>query len=169
VTLGTLLLGVLVLSAVVVALAFRTGDEARRTAQGRAGPRPAPSIGEAVRQARLKPGGGRALVLFLADDAASADARRALVDDAAVVEALSAPDLTHAIVQAGGDERQVAAMLFEKYARRPLPEDRPAALLLDGHSKTIAASADPGSLPSWLPRWLSVSGSTAPEGPGPSS
>lgn len=152
---GGVLVGVLVVSALVALAAFVRGDQARRRAQGRAGPRPAPSIGEAVRLAHQRPN-GRALVLFLGADPASTEAGRALAEDPAVLRVLSDPTLTYAVVRSTDDEREVAEVLFRKYAGEPLPTDRPACLLLDGRAQTLAKTLVPGSLSSWLAGWLSV-------------
>lgn len=161
---GGVLLGVLVVSALVAVVAFVRGDQARRRAHGLAGPRPAPSIGEAVRLAQQRPG-GRALVLFLGADPASAEAGRALAEDPTVMQLLSTPTLTHAIVRSGDEERDVARLLFQKYASEPLPEGRPACLLLDGRGQVLARSLDMGPLATWLGGWLS----SAPLGGGPAS
>lgn len=154
---GGVLVGILVMSALVALAAFRRGDQARRRAQGLAGPRPAASIGEAVRLAHQRPGGdARALVLFLGADAASTEAGRALAEDPAVLQVLTDPDLTYAVVRSNDDEREVAEVLFRKYAGEPLPADRPACLLLDGRAQTLAKSLDPGPLTTWLSGWLSL-------------
>jgi hypothetical protein len=160
VSISTLLVAIVVVSAVVALLAFTSGDRARRTAHGRAGPRPAPSIGEAVRLANQRPG-GRALVVFVGDDAASMEAARALAEDGDVLAALERPSLVHTVVRTGGEERQVAALLVEKYAKRTLPAEGPAVLLLDARGRLIA-HAEPKSLPLWLPGWVDGQPETAP-------
>jgi hypothetical protein len=151
----TVLLVVLALSVAVGLFAFLRGDDARRRAQGQQGPRPAPSIGEAVRLANQR--GGRALILFVGDDPASTEAARALAEDPEVLRVLSQPDLAHAVVRSGGDERQVAEVLYEKYVRRPLPKAGPSCVLLDGRGQSLATADAPGALPTWLPGWLSDS------------
>lgn len=159
------LLAVLLVSIAVGAFAFLRGEDARRRAAG-AGPRPLRSIGEAVRVANGRPG-GRALVLFAGDDAASLAALQAMSEDAAVVGLLEAPELVHAVLRSHGDERQVADVLFAKYAQRPLPPQGPACLLLDGAGQTIGASTEVGPLASWLGPWLSTAGpAPAPSEPG---
>lgn len=163
---GGVLVGVLVVSALVALAAFVRGDQARRRAQGLAGPRPSPSIGEAVRVALQRPG-GRALVLFLGADPASAEAGRALAEDPAVVQLLSEPSLTYAVVRSTDDERDVAELLFQKYAGQPLPAGRPACLLLDGRAQTLAKALELGPLTTWLGPWLSAAPSApvTPEAP----
>jgi hypothetical protein len=162
---GVIMVSVVILAAVVGLLAFMRGEDRRRAERlvlaGRRAT-PAPSIGEAVRQAHLR-GDARALVLFLGDDPASAAADQALGEDPTVLRALGEPHLLHTVVRAGGDERQVAQVLFEKYARAPLPEG-PACLLLDGRGQTLASAAVGGPLPTWLGPWLS-SARSAPLGP----
>jgi hypothetical protein len=161
---GGILIGVVVLCAVVAGVAFRSGDAARRAAQGRAGPRPTASIGEAVRLAGQRR--GRALVLFLGDDAAAVEWSRALAEDAAVIGALSAPDATHAVVRTGGDQRDVAGVLHEKWGKKPLPSDGRAALLLDaqGTALRVQPGAELGPLAAWLPGWLASGGDRAVKG-----
>lgn len=159
-TTSALLVAIVIVSAVVAAVAFLSGDRARRTAHGRSGPRPAPSIGEAVRLASTR--SGRALVVFLGDDPASVEAGRALAEDPGVLEALASALLVHAVVRTGGEERQVAGMLHEKYARRPLPAEGASVLLLDARGRVIAQAA-PKSLPGWLPGWLEQQPDEAPE------
>jgi hypothetical protein len=147
-----ILVGVVALCALVVAVAFLRGDSARRSAQGRAGPRPTGSVGEAVRLAGQRR--GRALILFFGDDAAAVEWSRALAEDAAVIAALSTA--THAIVRTGGDQRDVADMLHQKWGRAALPADGRAALLLDGEGAPVrsGAGAELGPLSAWLPGWL---------------
>ncbi|MBX3472660.1 MAG: hypothetical protein KF878_37890 [Planctomycetes bacterium] len=159
-SIGTVLLGVLVLSILVALGAFVSGDRARRKAQGQAGPRPAASIGEAARLAQQRR--GHALVLFLGDDPASAEAARALAEEPAVLRLLAQPLLPYAVVRSGGDEREVAGVLFEKYAQEPLPAG-PACVLLDEQGKRVALAASPGPLATWLEPWLAAAGAaTAP-------
>lgn len=151
-----IMVSVVVLSAAMVVLAFMRGEDRRRTDRlvlaGRRAT-PAPSIGEAVRQAHLR-GEGRAFVLFLADDPASQAADKALGEDPDVLRLLGDPHLLHAVVRAGGDERQVAQVLFEKYARSPLPAG-PVGLLLDCRGQMLANGPVTGPLPTWLGPWLS--------------
>jgi hypothetical protein len=158
--LGAVLLAVLALSVAVLVLAFTRGEEARRQAAA-PGPRAFRSIGEAVRVAKTRPG-ARVVVLFAGDDPASLAALQAFADDPGVVAQLEAPDLLHAIVRSHGDERQVADVLFAKYARRPLPAAGPACLLLDPDGGVIAAADVEGPLPGWLAPWLARSGHLAP-------
>lgn len=152
---SAVLVAIVVVAAGVALLAFLSGDKARRQAQGRQGPRPAPSIGEAVRLAGTR--SGRALVLFLGDDPASVDAVRALAEDPAAIEALADPLLVHAIVRAGGDQRDIAGMLFEKHAKKPLG-DGPAALLLDRDGKVISVQPPGAPFGPWLAKWLGIQG-----------
>lgn len=152
---SALLVAIVVVAAAVAVLAFLSGDKARRQAQGRQGPRPVASIGEAVRLAAGR--SGRALVLFLGDDPASVDAARALAEDPAAIEALRDPLLVHAVVRAGGDQRDVASMLFQKHAKKPLGEG-PMALLLDREGKPISVQAPVGQFGPWLAKWLTVQG-----------
>ncbi|MCO5172253.1 MAG: hypothetical protein M9894_38640 [Planctomycetes bacterium] len=154
-SIGTILVGVLVLSILVALGAFVAGDRARRRAHGLSGPRPAASIGEATRLAQQRR--GHALVLFLGDDPASAEAARALAEEPAILRLLGQPLLPHAVVRAGGEERQVAAVLLQKYAQEELP-DGPACVLLDGEGKKVAASTAPGPLATWLEPWLAEAG-----------
>lgn len=153
-SIDAVLVGVVVVSALVGVIAFVRGDQARRRAQGLAGPRPARSIGEALRLA-LEHAEGRALVVFLGDDAASAEAGSALAGDPDVMRLLSDAALPHVVVRSGGEEREVAQVLLQKYARQALPEG-PVCLLLDGRGQVLAAALDPGPLPSWLPGWLAA-------------
>lgn len=163
---------VLVLSAFVGVLAFVRGEDRRRAERlvlaGRRAT-PAPSIGEAIRQAHLR-GGGRALVLFLGDDPASLEADKALGEDPTVLRVVGDPLLLHAVVRSAGDEREVAQVLFQKYGRSPLPADGPACLLLDSRGQTLASGAVSGPLPTWLGPWLSSArtGVPAPDEPPPS-
>lgn len=166
-TLGTVLVAVLAVSVAAIVLAFLRGEEARRGAV--AGPRAFRSIGEAVRVARTRPG-ARVLVVFAGDDEPGLAAVQALGEEAAVVEQVGAPDLLHAVVRSHGEERQVADVLFAKYARRPLPPAGVACLLLDPEGGVIAADDVAGPFASWLGPWLSRSGHVAvrTEAPPPS-
>jgi hypothetical protein len=170
VTVGVIMASVVVLSAVVVILAFMRGEDRRRTDRlvlaGRRAP-PAPSIGEAVRQAHLR-GEGRALVLFLADDPASQAADKALGEDPDVLRLLGDPHLLHAVVRSGGDEREVAQVLFEKHARAKLPAG-PVGLLLDCRGQMLAQGPVAGPLPTWLGPWLSSARLSAPPAGDPPS
>jgi len=166
--LGWILVSVLALSVATALFAFRSGDRRRRRAHGRTGPRPSPSIGEALAHVAGTEA-GRVLVVFLPDGEADAatEVARALAEEEAVQAALARPDLRHVVVRA---DREVADHLYRKYTHEALPTG-PACLLLDAQGVTIrtAVAAERGPLATWLPAWVtpagapSRAGSAAPE------
>lgn len=146
-----LLLAVVIAGAVAV-YAFLIGDRRRRRATGLEGPRPAPSIGEAVRLAGPR---GRAVVFFLGDDPTSVTTGQALAEDAEVLKVLAQEGLAHTVIRHTDGDRDVAQVLHEKYAKTPLPE-APTVLLLDGAGARLATTSleDRGALGSWLGGWV---------------
>lgn len=156
VTLQVILVAVLAVLALVAAVSFQT-SETRRQA-GNLGPRPAGSVGEALRQAAALPD-GRVLVAVLAGTP----------ERLAPALASSREPLRY-VVLARGEEEQVTAHLFQKYAGEALPAGE-WALLLDREGLPIAkvdlaSQRDP--LASWLPRWLETQPhfGRRPAGPG---
>lgn len=129
------------LAALVGLVAFLAGERRRRRALGAAGPRPAPSIGEALRRSRSR---GRVLVVFLDEDEASALTAQALAEDPRVVALLARDGLEHVLVRVIREGREVAAALFEKYAKAELPPG-PSALLLDAKGETLGLLRGEGS------------------------
>ncbi|RMG17309.1 MAG: hypothetical protein D6731_04425 [Planctomycetota bacterium] len=163
---GALLLCVVLLAAATAALGFSLGERRRRAEAGGAGPRPAPSIGEALRLASARR--GRALVVFCGGEGAGDAA-----DDggfgpgAPLPEGLVRPGLVHCMVQAGeGEGREVAAALFRKYADEELGEAGAAALLLEGDGALVAVGRGQGPPSAWLGPWLEE---VLPRSPAPAS
>ncbi|MGE0707257.1 MAG: hypothetical protein AB7N76_16400 [Planctomycetota bacterium] len=149
---GWLLLSVVVAAGMGYA-GFVLGDRRRRREGGQAGPRPAPSIGEAVSQAERTR--GRALVLFLGDDDASVEVARAFAEDEGVLRLLGREDLSYVVLREAREGREVLEMLFQKYSGDPLP-GLPAALLLNGAGERLRAARleGPERPVEWLAQWL---------------
>lgn len=150
-----LLVAVLVVSAAVAFYAFRQGDQRRRAASGVAGPRPATSVGEALRRAERT--NGRALVVFLSDDEASIEAGQALAGDPGVVALLGREDVAYVVVRSGGEEADVARVVFAKYTEGAKLPAGPVVLALDGAGGPVGQADGPrGPLGSWLPGWFAA-------------
>lgn len=138
-----LILGVALVGA-VGAVAFWIGDRRRRAAVGVTGPRPCPSIGEAL--GRVPPS-GHVLAVFLSADPAGERLSEALAGDAALVRLLGRPGLEHAILRADRDGAEVVARLLEKYAGEAAAAGATTALLLDAEAGLRAVlPADPAAL-----------------------
>lgn len=147
-----LLLVAIVAAGFVAFVAFRLGDRRRRIESGAAGPRPAPSIGEAVRLAGPT---GFALVLFLGEDETSMQAGQALASDPTVIKVLRREAFSHAVVKAAGDDLDIAEALYSKYTKEDLPRE-PVAVLLDGNGELAATAKlrERGPLADWLLLWV---------------
>jgi hypothetical protein len=148
-----LLLTIVAVATLTALAGFVIGDRRRRAASGHHGPRARRSIGEAIELAGSRH--GRVLVLFFAKDEGSMEAGAALADDEGVVALLSRPDLFHAVIRDGVEGPEIAATLFEKYAKAALPEGA-VALLLDKTGLLIESKTvnEEGPLAGWLPDWV---------------
>ncbi len=124
-----------VVAAGVGLLAFVVGDRRRRRAAGAAGPRPCPSVGEALR--RVPRPRGRVLVVFLGEDPASVATGAALAEDPRLMGLLDSDGLQHVIVRVAREGREVAEALLAKYGGRPTLPAGPSALLLDAKGQSL--------------------------------
>lgn len=151
-----LLLTIVAVATLTAFAGFVIGDRRRRAASGHSGPRARRSIGEAIELA--VPRHGRVLVLFLAKDEGSMEAGCALAEDEEVLRLLGRPDLFHVVIRHGVEGPEIAATLFEKYAKTPLP-DGAVALLLDKAGLPIGSKTvtEAGPIAAWLPAWVAES------------
>lgn len=140
-------------AAAVGFLGFVLGDRRRRNAHGLAGPRPAPSIGEAVAQAKKRE--TRALVFFLGEDARSLEVGSRLAQDSGVLALLERDAIPYAVLRTASEGEDVIELLFRKYAG-DAEASWPAVALLDGDGERakLAHLSETKFGAEWLANWL---------------